>query len=388
MAINRQEKIAVIGSGFAGLATALIVARAGYAVVLIAPHMTQPISGGFQLAPNGLNALMRLDLDALHEKGLRLNAINLARLKDGVELAHLDHSAHQRDYKSFSRHAFEAGLSDAVHAQPNIQLIDGRVSAIACDQKPARLVLEDGQLVTADIVIGADGLMGKSRRLVAPLDRLEQQTKAIILRADIKASELPSVMSQPQTRLWMGDGCHLVHYPIAKGPKASDLAVNLVLTLSANKAELLTKDTPQLLSHLFSHHPVLAALEAHANNWHRTALTDARVPDVWRRGQLFLIGDAAHVMPPHLAQGIGQTLMDVDMLDQFLQDHPISEALSQMVRARMADIRQVAKRAQQAGAALRFSGQPAKLRDLMVGSSGAVLESWLEQIWTADNGQA
>ena len=93
-------------------------------------------------------------------------------------------------------------------------------------------------------------------------------------------------------------------------------------------------------------------------------------------------------MPPHLAQGIGQTLMDVDMLDQFLQDHPISEALSQMVRARMADIRQVAKRAQQAGAALRFSGQPAKLRDLMVGSSGAVLESWLEQIWTADNGQA
>jgi len=384
MALNKSEKIAIIGNGFAGLAAALIVARAGYEVVLIGPKETGPISGGFQLAPNGLNALSRLGLNDLCNHALPLQAINLARLKDGVELAHLDHAAHQRDYKSFSRQAFEAGLRDAVGQMPNIEPIASRVKAVACDQKPARLVLDDGQLITADIVIGADGLMGKSRRLVAPLSTADQKTKAIILRAEINAADLPAVMRQSQTRLWMGDGCHLVHYPIAKGPGSSDLSVNLVLTLSANKPDLLNKDTEMLLAYLFGHHPVLASMRAHANNWHRSALADAPVPDVWRRGQLFLIGDAAHVMPPHLAQGIGQTLMDVDMLAQCLQHEPISIALSQMVRARMADIQMVARRAAQAGAALRFSGQPARLRDLMVGTSGAVLESWLEQIWTAD----
>ena len=39
---------------------------------------------------------------------------------------------------------------------------------------------------------------------------------------------------------------------------------------------------------------------------------------LWRYQRLTLIGDAAHMMPPHLAQGAGQSFEDIAILDQML----------------------------------------------------------------------
>jgi salicylate hydroxylase len=43
--------------------------------------------------------------------------------------------------------------------------------------------------------------------------------------------------------------------------------------------------------------------------------------------QVTLIGDAAHIMPPHLAQGAGQSFEDIAYLKTQLQEKELSDAL-------------------------------------------------------------
>ncbi|MEK9799425.1 MAG: hypothetical protein VW647_00895, partial [Alphaproteobacteria bacterium] len=56
-----QDKIAVSGTGIAGLAAANAIALSGYKCLLIGPPPA-PLAGGLQLAPNGWSALATLGI--------------------------------------------------------------------------------------------------------------------------------------------------------------------------------------------------------------------------------------------------------------------------------------------------------------------------------------
>ncbi|WP_405181059.1 FAD-dependent monooxygenase [Nocardia sp. NBC_01377] len=49
----------------------------------------------------------------------------------------------------------------------------------------------------------------------------------------------------------------------------------------------------------------------------------------WNRGRVVLIGDAAHVCPPTLAQGGAQALEDAAVLSELLTTEPVDEQLWQ-----------------------------------------------------------
>lgn len=66
-----------------------------------------------------------------------------------------------------------------------------------------------------------------------------------------------------------------------------------------------------------------------------------------------MLGDAGHVMPPHVGQGVGMSLEDAFLLSRLLQasppDAPLSETFSQFDRIRRPRIEKFCKQAAERG---------------------------------------
>lgn len=86
-----------------------------------------------------------------------------------------------------------------------------------------QVLLECGEQIIADVVIGADGLKSVVRRcIVHGLDRVEP-TGDMTYRAAIPAEkmkddkDLSSLFSKPEVTCWMGPGRHIVGYFVVSG---------------------------------------------------------------------------------------------------------------------------------------------------------------------------
>jgi len=98
------------------------------------------------------------------------------------------------------------------------------------------------------------------------------------------------------------------------------------------------------------------------------------------------MGDAAHFMPPHLAQGAGQTFEDAACLyDALKGDLPLTESLHTFALNRARALAPIIQKAEATGAVMRLKGPLASLRNIALEVGGQrLVESWLEQVWQTD----
>ena len=83
------QSVGIIGHGLTGITAAIMLARA-YQVDLIGPK--PKLSGGLQLAPNGLAALQTLGHYEAVRKAVRLESIRITAMGDGRSLADISHN--------------------------------------------------------------------------------------------------------------------------------------------------------------------------------------------------------------------------------------------------------------------------------------------------------
>ena len=370
-----RQKIGIIGNGIAGLASAIAAARAGYEVTVFGPE-TQPLQGAVQLAPNGFAALERLGaLEAVRPHLTMLDAIEIRNSRSHSTLAIIDHQKpHPRDYASIGRHALTTALGQITHNLPSITMRSDAVLQIG-DEAGLPLVVTEDERHVFDAVIGADGASGLTRAYVA--QDISQKADRCALRAVAPAQQLPAHFSARRTQLWLGHGFHLVSYPFDEGR-----SINLVLCCEAS-----TKDSQMIATQTLSQNRVLAPLLEADIHWQKTPLPTATQLANWRRGHVIVIGDAAHFMPPHLAQGAGQTLEDAACLYEALQDNQtLTHTLQSFALMRARALAPLIHKAESTGAVMRLKGPFAHLRNLALEIGGArLVESWLQQVWHADN---
>jgi salicylate hydroxylase len=168
--------------------------------------------------------------------------------------------------------------------------------------------------VTADAVIGADGIHSVLKASVLPgTEEAARFSGLCAFRCLVPAENAPEMALRPVQTLWLGPGHHFVHYPISAGR-----FVNVVAMAPAGdwRTESWTSEgkVEDLMREFDGWDARALALIASATDTRRWALYDRSPLECWTRGRIGLLGDAAHAMLPFFGQGAAQAVEDASAL--------------------------------------------------------------------------
>jgi salicylate hydroxylase len=169
--------------------------------------------------------------------------------------------------------------------------------------------------------------------------------------------------------LWLGRRAHLVHYPVAQG---AELNVVAIVEEDWRSEEWSSPGEAADIGARFAGWTAPArAIVAAAPLWQKFAVATVDPSAAWRDDRVLLIGDAAHAMPPFLAQGAATAIEDAAALaDALSATGDTVAALSAYVAARRRRVIAVAAASRRAGARFHMSGVMAMARNAALKVAG------------------
>ncbi|WP_412505468.1 FAD-dependent monooxygenase [Roseovarius sp. SYSU LYC5161] len=318
-------KVVVIGAGIGGLAAARTLAMRGADVtVLEQADAIREVGAGLQISPNGFRVMDALGL------GRRLEAISVrgsaVRLRDyrGGEVIRLDLGLLDSDHYHFVHRAdlIELLATGARAAGVRIRFLQ-RVDHVAPGAPPT-IKLTNGAVMTADLVIGADGLHSVVRTALngagTPFFTGQVAWRAVI----------PAYTSRQdgEVQVYMGPHRHVVTYPLRGGQELNLVAVQERAAWTPESWS--QRDDPVALRAAFGDfskeiQELLARVDS-VNLW---GLFRHPVASRWHDEGLAILGDAAHPTLPFMAQGACMALEDAWIVaDSLERETELGRALS------------------------------------------------------------
>lgn len=336
-----KMQVLVAGGGIGGIAAALGAARAGCDVRLYerAAQFSE-VGAGVQLGPN---AVRRLQAWGLQQSLLAVAAFpgqlqvrsalrghTLATLALGADAVQRYGAA----YATIHRADLHSLLLQALQAQGVAQLNLGcGIDRHAEDGGFVHVRTSTGTTVEGDALIGADGLWSRTRQQLLG-DGLPRFSGHLAYRALVPQAALPPALRSTQVTAWLGPRLHVVHYPVRRGE-----LLNLVVIVhgpaphdlehwdhAANATDL----EASLAGTCTPLQDMVHSVAAAGCGWRLWPL-NIRAPVAhagqMAQGLVALLGDAAHPMPPYLAQGAGMAIEDAAQLQRALAMHDLEMPL-------------------------------------------------------------
>lgn len=328
--------VVICGAGIGGLAAAAALRRQGVSTTVLeqAPQLGE-IGAGLQIGPNATRVLHLLGLqDAMDRISLEVQETVNRRWQDGSIIAKttLGASATARygaPYLQVHRADLHSALLSAA-VDPDFPgpaaVIKTNASVVTVDESDPvrpRAVLSDGTSVAGSAIVGADGIRSTIREYIgAPNDVLDSGDMAFRTLIDGDA-----VRSDPTTRfivdwqagnVWFGPHGHLVVYPVRRQKLINIVGVvPLTDDVSTGWSRPATYD--ELLSTYRGWDPRVVALLSKADGPISLWAMKHQAPFAgWNRGNITLLGDAAHSMVPYVSQGASQSIEDAAVLAEEL----------------------------------------------------------------------
>jgi len=313
---NKARTVIVAGGGIGGLAACIGFSRAGYQVVVLEKAQEfGEIGAGIQLAPNAFPPMKIL---GIAERALA-NAVYIDRLVmmdavSGEQIAEIPlgdaFKQHFRNpYVVIHRADLHSPLLEACRADPKVTLLAGHeVMGFEQIGDEVEVTTANGASFRGCALLGADGVRSRIREDIVG-DGGPKISGHVAYRAVLPIEEMPEQLRWNAAALWAGPKCHFVHYPL-RGRKL----FNIVATFHSDQytTELHNEpgDREELLAR-FEHLPPLprSVLEK-SDGWRRWVLGDRDPVENWSRGNVTLLGDAAHVTYQYFAQGAVMALED------------------------------------------------------------------------------
>ena len=364
MSDGAQRKALVVGAGIGGLAAALALHRAGWQVqVLERATALGEVGAGLTLSPNAMLAIDWLGLGEPMSSRLSLPPWQVAEdPHTGAEIGRLLRGENAIDeygapYAFTHRADLHEVLVAAVSALGDNVILTGKgCCAAGSEADHAWVRTVDGEVFTADIVIGADGLRSAVRTSVAG-EETPRFTGFIAWRGLLPYDQVPEGALPAGSAITFGPGRCMVRYRLEHRGLMNFVAF-APQEAWAEESWSVEAD-PEVPARLFDEwHPALAAIlrASRAGSCHCWALFDRDPLPTYTFGRIALLGDAAHPMLPFLGLGAALALEDAVVLGRLLTDggDPL-EALQRYSTARQP--RGSAAQLEARRAALRLHGQ-------------------------------
>ena len=311
----------IAGAGFAGLVAGIALAERGWSV-RIHDKSPQLRAEGFAIStqPNALKVLEAIGVrDRVLQGGMKIARRETRDRNDRPTMIAGDGGGYR-----ISRQHIVATLEDRAR-QLGVDVEFG--SQIAGADGGGVLVTSAGRRLAADVVIVADGIHSCIRQSLGipavVTNHADGAMRLMVSRTTTEAEQ--DVRAGPMTcERWSGTR------RILTSPCSNK---ELYVALSCLAHDELAKRIPLDDATWSGSFPYLADLFKRIGaetDWSAVRWVQFKTVKLkrWSLGRAAIVGDAAHAMPPNLAQGAGCAMMNALSLAVSLASNPVSDALT------------------------------------------------------------
>lgn len=318
-----RPTIAIIGAGMGGLAAAATLHRAGFGVeVYEQARRFGRVGAGIQMMPNSMKVLRAIGLEERLVASSFAPYSHLNRTWDTGEVKRelpMPAELFGAPYLCMHRGDLHAALLSAVPGD-HVHL-GKKLTGLEAAADHVVLAFDDGTRVTADAVVGADGVHSTVREIIvgpdAPLHKGRIAYRGVYDSARLEGHDIG-----PSRTKWWGTDRHIVIYYVK--PDRSEV---YFVTSVPEPAEWLTPeswsatgDVEELRAAYDGFHEDVRRVLGAAPACHKWAILEREPLARWSDGRVVLLGDACHPMTPYMAQGAATSIEDAAVLARCLVD--------------------------------------------------------------------
>jgi salicylate hydroxylase len=327
--------VAIIGGGIGGTAAALSLLEAGFDVqVYEQASELREVGAGVQVSPNASRILHRLGLaEALANQGVKPFAWHQRRWDDGrtllrTPIAEAMEAAFGAPHYQMHRADVLKSLADAL--PPDRRHTTHRLVGFVDHGDKVEASFENGARISADILVGADGIHSTVRRLLFGAEQ-PHFTGCMCYRGLVAAERIAHLNIPVEAQIWMGPGKHFVHYYVRNRQLLNFVAV--IETDAWTKESWTERGSLADARAAFAGwHPQLHAILGAVDETFIWGLFDRPPMPRWSVGRVTLLGDACHAMLPFMAQGAAQAIEDGATLATCLREAGVDNAVEALNR--------------------------------------------------------
>jgi FAD-dependent urate hydroxylase len=399
--MRRAKKALVVGGGVAGPVAAMALQRAGIDSVVYEAYAggADDVGAFLTFASNGLDALRAIDAHHLVlAEGFPTPRMTI-QSGTGKHLGDVPNGGTLPDgtvSQTLKRADLYRALRDeAVRRGARVEYGKRLVDAETAKHGGVAARFEDGTEAEGDLLVGADGIHSRTRRIIDPSAPGARYIPVLNIGGYARSVR---VLAEPGTfrmvfgkRAFFGYAVHpsgeiwwFANPPRADEPSGAELAAINTEQWRKMLVDLFAEDdTPAV--------DIIRATPGKLSGW---ATYDLPSVPTWHRGPMVIIGDAAHATAPSSGQGASMAIEDAVVLSRCLRDLPdIPQAFAAYEQLRRARVERIvahgartsnSKAAGPVGRVLRDLMMPLILKRVANGGSLAWMHDyhidWLEKV--------
>ncbi|MBF7688559.1 FAD-dependent oxidoreductase [Acinetobacter rathckeae] len=317
----QAKKIAVIGAGLGGAATARLLQCAGFDVdVYEQANEFSRIGAGIHVGPNIMKIFREMGLEKeLTALGAKPNQWISRDGANADILAAADLQGYGATYITVHRGDMHTLQFESL--DPKKLHYGKRLEHVEQNAEHVILSFSDGTTATADIVIGADGINSKIRDILLG-EEAPTYSGWVAHRALIKGENLKKLQAEHDlddcVKWWHEDRHMMAYYTTSEKDEYYYVTGVPHPPLDTQGQSFLPSSHEEMFKAFEGCHPRIQAMIEASEDITIWPLNSRNPLPIWSSGRLVIVGDACHPMKPHMAQGAGMAIEDGAMLTRCL----------------------------------------------------------------------